>query len=451
MNNALHNLANVLTGYNKQIVFSPGSDLDLLSNVNEQEVINKVANVLATKIDNELSYIKNTIIPVYNFAMEELESMLKEYDPKPYISKDDIVEISELDIINSILTNNHIGNPRPVTPIKSIDMGTPGRMNPESVKTILYGNEGTYSKDDIDFVLSKINNPDGFLVDLWDNVICNLTTSNSRLSHWFNLPVSHSAQLAILFIILDNISKDNTLYPGENKENVTERLKPVLEEILNIFAIYKANVNKFRNNNTIILEVMFNKTSDGIVRITRVWQENYEAYLGEEKVPDAILGYAYGLQDTSYVNVSKSTIEENYEKYIKQANEFIAIDNYKVDLGRIDLIKTATIVIVEKLFREKITEEIKEDNPNANFELTLDLARNILAKSSNTSLLEMVNTGELMLLIIGSIFNSSPFVPIMASINYSIRERKLDFGDALLLATIEYTAAHITSQIDVGN
>lgn len=432
MKTIIEMLAAKLNDKNKAIMYKPDSILSVLEASNEREkILVELASAIADKVNKEVSYIRNTLVPLYLETVKKIDTLSAKYQSTPDYSNYRIVEYTEPVFLKDNNDAKFGGTRRAVQPVpKDLKQIVP----PEDTNEMAGWFSHPISSMDslVQASIAKIGVAN--LRALWEKTLSN--SNSDFLIKMARDVMSYGDELVALYALCLNLEKnEKPVFVIASDAEYKLAVSFWTNEILNLITIYKANAKQYVNPNTLVLFI-----KDSTAYVNKI---AYDKYLEEGFKPDSILGYS--LLDANDRSLSTNLVESikahAAEYQIKWANfvKFQEADAAKRNLNKYYSIYSMVIIAI---YDELLSEELKAQAALTSPEADKELAAFI--KECNP---DLTDHNQMALEIISLIYSNTNFGRFLKSMVEYGKLSNMGPDETVAFASLDYIVDYLLSQV----
>jgi hypothetical protein len=404
-----------------------------LGDGSEQD-LNVMANKIATKINNELIFIKGKMLPLMGDYVEVINKKLSEFKMPSELSKFKIVEVTIPDLFYELKDTNVITSKRPVgaLPIASVIVPTP---KIDEVRSFF---KHPVARLDalVEEVLVKYTNED--LIKVWDKYLLNVSQSNTNIENISYGIMGKLDELVMLYAVVSNIKNSRPAGVRVSEDTYKNVMEQFNLELLNYISIAIEEKAKIKN----IKKLVIAKRSDYELLVEK---ELYDNFIKDGNSPEVLLGMLLSGEIT-FEKMLVNSIIENAVRYKSAWEKKVKLNAVEAKSREIDKFKATYSITLKALYEEVIPSDLKDY-------VKVDLAtaeKALLELYKELKESEIVDVDVMAKDILGLIvFSNTNFY---AFTNYMLEHTKLHSGisskEAASLAMVDLILDYLLQQIN---
>lgn len=435
VNDELNLIADAITKKGIALKFKYNSTLSYLNATgNGPENTRMVANKLAEKVNNNINYIYNRLIPVYKAAIKYVEEIYSKYKPDYEHTNWRINEVGIDDFVfhlaNKVRKSYNINEMEKI-PAEILDVTI---TYPELVSQYLTYGTGVEAGL-LSALIARLGEEK--IVKIWNDDLCTFTLDNPSTVNMLNNPLQYGDELAILYVIFSNFSANKPTFV--KTENFNQYVYTCLHLIERSFELYCGKINGFKASGRILINVQGTTLN--------VFKPNYEEYLKEGGSPDAILalGVKYGM-DLKYT--TSNEIKANAASLKEEWANYVAVSKHKLGLREGELYRNAYTILIDNMFKEIIPNDLVLENENTCNIKIASLALDEVIKECSTDTKMIANVEKVVGKVFSKIFGETDLGFFIRTINHYYKKYEIEPKEAAGLAIIDYVTVYTFNQIE---
>lgn len=428
-------IADAITKKGIALKFKYNSTLSFLQSTgNNAESTRLVASKLADKINANINYIYNRLLPVQRAAVKYVEEIYSKYKPEYEHSNWVINEIGVDDFVHHLaakVKQPHNINEMCKIPAEILDLNI---TYPELVGQYLTYGTGTEASM-LSALIARLGEEK--IVKIWNDDLCTFSLDNPYTLNMLNDPLEYGEELAILYVIYSNFRNNKPSFV--KTENFNQYVDTCLHLIERAFTLYCGQIDGYKASGRLILNV-----KDTTIN---VFKPTYEEYLREGGTPDAIL--ALGIKNSKDLRVTTlNEIKANVASLKEEWANYVAISKHKLGLREGELYRNAYSILIDNMFKEIIPADLVAENENTCNMKVASYAFDEVIKECSTDTKMISNVEKVVGKILSKVFGETDLGFFIRTIKHYGEKYEIEPKEAAGLAIIDYVTVYTFNQID---
>lgn len=431
----LNLIADAITKKGIALKFKYNSTLSYLQGVGgDTESTRMVAGKLADKVNSNINYIYNRLLPIHRAAVKYVEEVYSKYKPDYEHTNWVINEIGVDDFTYQLASK--VKKPHDIREMEDI----PAEILDVSITyPELVSNYLTYGTGVEAGLLSSLVSRLGEekIVKIWNEILCTFNINNPSTLDILSNPLHYGDELAILYVIYSNFRDNKPSFV--KSENFIAYVSTCLNLIERSFEIYYGQVNGFKTLGRIIINVR-----DTTVN---VFKPTYEEYLKEGGSPDAIL--ALGIKSQDQLNVTTmNEIKAESVKLKEDWAKYVSISKHRLGLREGELYRNAYNILIDNMFKEIIPSDLAAENESTCNISTASMALEDVVRECGNDAKMIANVDKVVGKILSKVFGDTDLGFFIRTIKHYGEKYEIEPKEAAGLAIIDYVTVYAFNQID---
>lgn len=436
MTEELNIISSSLTSKGKVIKFKPNSILEGIEAFNSPEELNSVVNAMANQLNNELTLIKNKLIPlmgeISTIYKKKVDTMVNDSDITKY--KINVVDVP--DIIKEMKSNGFLAGKRSPMPLGEKTLGLVVPDGPEFRN--YFKAKDSVLNSYVEQILSKYSDED--LAKVWEKYLSNISDNNPNITLLYRDPISNYEDIILFFMVLENIKGEKPPKSSVKDEIYYVVIPAIYNEIKNLLSIINDNMSADRSTGRLVLNI----SPDGFtINVDKV---NYESFLEAGGTPDVIFGLAvsgdYSIEN-SYLTDIKTKSEEYKNKWLAK----IKLDSFSQMAITANRYRALYQIVLKQVYDAYIPQDLNEYLSKDFYTARATLETMLSNMSDN----DVLNYNMVSRKIIGDIMfpNTSFNVFVKYMLGYLESSPTFTEKDGATFASFDLILDYLVNQLDI--
>lgn len=436
MENAIALLAEGLVAQNKVLKAKSNSVFEFIDLVQgDSDKIQEVSKEISIKLANEISLMKNKLLPLMREVDVLIQDKAKNYTKEAESSKYNIVEFDMPIVVPNLkeaglIPKKHDEPDR----IQEERLHVPAPSKLELTKYLELNNASTTNALHVDVGAFD----DDQLLAIWEDYLGNISSTNLKLSVLLSNPVANIVTIVILFAMAYNLVKSKPVEVDASDDKYYGIMKSFRDILANYISFADHIFSAGRAKDKLIVGY----SPDGYT--IKVDVKLYKKFIEDKNSPEILLGLAVSeyKQDVEYLFLDK--IIANKDLLTEHWNKKLKIEHYTQSVQEVSMYKAIYSFILPEVY-ELIPEDLREL-----LSVNVDEAKVKLQEKVDTEpASEIVNSIYMAREIVGGVIFPQTSFHKFTHYMMEIEKMNPDFGEKEIanFATVELLLHYLTDQL----